>query len=162
MNFRITQIADWDKRLNESYKIREYFEDLIKKEILIPYKIILEGKWIIELTIHLVPDTREGKIEFFRGSTYKSFNLKTFPIFIPLNKIVNSTDIVKNYVDYLFLAIKEFFILNYRKIKMDVFEKINKEIDYNYLCSLPFPAPFKDQKYIGDDSGTVKKLLSSG
>ena len=37
------------------------------------------------------------------------------------------------------------------KVTLDFMSELQKQIDMNYLLSLPYPAPFEEQKYLLDE-----------
>ena len=45
-----------------------------------------------------------------------------------------------------------FFNRFYKKVKPVDLERFKAKIDYAYLMTLPYPAPFEEQRYLGDDS----------
>lgn len=56
------------------------------------------------------------------------------------------------YADLLFDAFGAFLLYNFKKIKKNDLDILKTKIDNNIVCGFPFPAPFSEQQYQGDDS----------
>ncbi|WP_289751113.1 hypothetical protein [Bacteroides acidifaciens] len=56
------------------------------------------------------------------------------------------------YADLLFDAFGAFLVYNFKKIKKSDLDMLKTKIDNNIVCGFPFPAPFSEQQYQGDDS----------
>ncbi len=55
------------------------------------------------------------------------------------------------YANLLFDAFGATLLYNFKKLKKSDFNKVKTLIDNDVVCSFPFPAPFSEQKYEGDD-----------
>ena len=56
------------------------------------------------------------------------------------------------YADLLFDAFGAFLLYNFKKVKKSDLDMLKTKIDNNIVCGFPFPAPFSEQQYQGDDS----------
>lgn len=66
------------------------------------------------------------------------------------------------YVDILFDAFAATLLYNFKKLKKPEFDELKTHIDPDIVCSFPFPAPFSEQRYIGDDSRYRVIMLDNG
>jgi hypothetical protein len=56
-----------------------------------------------------------------------------------------------DYANLLFDAFAATLLLNFKKLKKSEFDELKTHIDYDVVCSFPFPAPFIEQKYQSDE-----------
>lgn len=56
------------------------------------------------------------------------------------------------YADLLFDAFAATLLHNFKKLKKSEFDELKTHIEQDVICSFPFPAPFSEQKYQGDDN----------
>lgn len=149
-----------------SSKIKEYFVTFITENILKEKKIILGGKWRVDLTISFEGESRLG---FPRKTTLdksprivSSEGVKLYWVFVPVKTIQESENPLLKTIELMYEAISIFFTTTYKKVTSDFMNYLWKEVDLNYLLSLPYPAPIEDQKYTGDviqPDGTVKNVV---
>lgn len=66
------------------------------------------------------------------------------------------------YADILFDAFGAFLLYNFKKVKKSDLDMLKTKIDNNIVCGFPFPAPFSEQQYQGDDSYFRLTRLSNG
>ena len=66
------------------------------------------------------------------------------------------------YADLLFDTFGAFFLYNFKKIKKSDLDMLKTKIDNNIVCGFPFPAPFSEQQYQGDDSYFRLTQLENG
>lgn len=66
------------------------------------------------------------------------------------------------YADLLFDAFGAFLLYNFKKIKKNDLDILKTKIDNNIVCGFPFPAPFSEQQYQGDDSYFRLTQLENG
>lgn len=52
-------------------------------------------------------------------------------------------------------------IILYKKVKKEELDNLKAGLDYEYINSFPFPAPFEEQKYLTDD-GVISMTHDSG
>lgn len=145
------------------YKTLEYFEDFVIENVIKKFKVIENSKWTHRFGI------------FFDSCDYKNIpeHIKSFDgiekclVILPPNTF--SKEAIKGYsVQFFATKIKDnpngefigfcemmidfietFFILNYKKISEIDFKQIRKDIDWEYLKSIKYPADLKDQHFVG-------------
>lgn len=158
----IRQYAGFTPRPAFSYKIREYFEQLVLEELLIPSKIIVNGKFEIWLELSFVDYYKptDKRVEMiYKPATYTRELIKTYAAFLNYPILLQSTNYRLTYIEMIVETIELFFTRFYKKIKTENFMKMNAKIDYDYLMSLPYPASFEEQQYAMDDSGNMQKFM---
>lgn len=57
------------------------------------------------------------------------------------------------YADLLYDAFAALILFNFKKLKMADFERVKTLLKEDIICGFPFPAPFEEQKYTGDNGG---------
>ena len=150
--FSITQACSSKDRPPISYKIREYFVHFITENVLIPKKIILNGKWNICLAFIFLKDGKFGPsgVYVYKPTSVSSDNVTIYPIQVPLKEIVESNNPLLRTIELFYEGIKLFFVKNYKKVDEKFMDDLWVKVDLDYLLSLPYPANIKDQKYVGD------------
>lgn len=61
----------------------------------------------------------------------------------------------------LFMICSVLYLLSYTKSKKEELDNLKAGLDYEYINSFPFPAPFEEQKYLTDD-GVISMTHDSG
>lgn len=154
-NFKIYQCAIGEARPPISYKICEYFEQFVKENILERKKIIIGGSWNIHLTINFLttgPKVLFNGVALGNGATtVKSEAVKLYSALILIEPIQEAENPLLKTVELMYEAIKLFFTKTYKKISREFMDELWNQIDVNYLLSLPYPAPFAEQRYFMDD-----------
>lgn len=56
----------------------------------------------------------------------------------------------REYTDLLFDGIGAALVFNFKRLKREEFDGLKPKIDWSIVESFPFPAPFEEQRYIGD------------
>ena len=64
---------------------------------------------------------------------------------------VSASITTREYADLLFDGIGSALVFNFKRLKREEFDALKSEIDWSVVESFPFPAPFEDQQYIGDE-----------
>ena len=72
-----------------------------------------------------------------------------------LNVDVKAANVSENitpreYADLLFDGIGAALVFNFKRLKREEFDGLKPKIDWSIVESFPFPAPFEEQRYIGD------------
>jgi hypothetical protein len=149
--FTITLTSQSKDRPPISYKVMDYFVSLMIENVLIPQKIILTGKWNINLAIMFLETGKFGPsgVYLYKPTTVSSDNVKFYPVQIPLKEIRESADPFLRTIELIYEGIKLFFIAHYKKIEDQFMDALWLKVDLNYLLSLPYPAKLTDQKYVG-------------
>jgi len=151
--FYIKKTCSEKNRPAYSYLVDEYLENFINENILGPYKIINGGKWNIWLSMMFLKKGNfgpDGVYVFNKATTVSAEKVKFYPVQIPLEEVFRTKNVVKNLVELYFEAFRQFFTLNYKRIRPEIFVDLKKKIDWTYLNSLPYPAAINEQRYIGD------------
>lgn len=159
-SFYITHYCDEDDlrfRPRASYKARVYLCNFFFKNILVP-KSILVNKWNVNLSISFGMVKKESEIIIAPSRKFSQENTILFPAMVPLNSILGSQTPFKDYLEIIIDVIWLFILENSKNVSHDELEQVIERIDYDFLYSLPYPAPFIEQKYIGDDSVKIQNL----
>jgi hypothetical protein len=152
-----------------SAKVSEYIIELISRNILVPLKIMQSDKFDYLLSLSFskyIP----GKHKINSVSPYTTDQKKfVTPIgFSTIDKTtkwaylsVSATDLdetikPKDYAILAYELVSSFLIKNFKKITKEILDKNLETLDYGFINSLPYPAPFEEQKYSLDESGYVK------
>lgn len=137
-----------------SYRIREYLMKFITECILEKKKIIVGGKWTVTLSLHFVGEGRMYKsrnIFLAKGlRTITTEGIKIYDIIIPLKLIQEAENPLLKTIELMYESVKIFLTTTYKKVSSEFMDELWKQIDLDYLLSLPYPAPLNEQKYIGD------------
>ena len=64
---------------------------------------------------------------------------------------VSASITTREYADLLFDGIGSALVFNFKRLKREEFDALKSEIDWSVVESFPFPAPFEDQQYMGDE-----------
>ena len=57
----------------------------------------------------------------------------------------------REYADLLFDGIGAALVFNFKRLKREELDGLKPKIDWSMVESFPFPAPFEEQQYIGDE-----------
>lgn len=57
----------------------------------------------------------------------------------------------REYADLLFDGIGAALVFNFKRLKREEFDGLKPKIDWSIVESFPFPAPFEEQRYLGDE-----------
>lgn len=137
-----------------SYKVIEYLENQVSENLLKLKKIIVNGSWEIHLVLTFCQETERYKSDYIflakLPRTVTVDKIKIYEALIPMKLIVNSKEPYKKTIELIFEAIKIFLTTNYKKVTKSDFDKLWEKIDHEYLLSLPYPAPIKEQRYLTD------------
>jgi hypothetical protein len=118
-------------------------------------KIAYGGNWCILLAIYFVdpfPKSPDRRVFLGKGvRTISADKIKMYEILISVKTIKESNDPLLTTIELMYDAISEFLTATYKKVKPEFMEALWKEVDLSYLTSLPYPAPFQEQKYNLDE-----------
>jgi hypothetical protein len=152
--FRIIQGGNFLGRPPISYRVREYLEEVVTEDILKKHNIIVNSNWNIALGVIFVGSgpyfTAKEVIVKTKPRTIGSEKTKLFTALIPLITITESDEPYTKTVKMMFEAIKQLLTLTYRKVTAAEMDELWGKLDFDYLRSLPYPAPFSEQKYAGE------------
>jgi hypothetical protein len=155
MEFSLRLVASLDKRLKMSHQVRDHLQVLVTKHIIQPYG--LKSKWETYISMHLVGSNWTGKpIDVIikpntASRRSEGYYARAYTIFMSLQHINAAPGPVRAFVEFAVLGLEELFTTLYKKIKPGDFAALRADIDWAYIASLPFPAPFEEQGYLGDD-----------
>lgn len=153
--FKIHQTCTSDiARPPISYKTREYFEQFLSDAVFEKKKIIIGGKWTIFLSMLFVEEGARFTLRdvyMAKGArTISADAIKIYEILIPLICIQEAENPLLKTVELMYEAIKKFLTTTYKKVTPELMDELWKQVDLDYLLSLPYPALLADQKYVGD------------
>ncbi|MBO9151155.1 hypothetical protein ACFOTA_02980 [Chitinophaga sp. GCM10012297] len=154
--FLISQNAVDQARPPISHQVAKYLEHFITERVLKEKRIILDGQWNVRLSMFFIEDGPRFQLngvlfqQTATARTVKAERLKIFQVFVSYTAILKSEDPYRKTITLMYEAIKAFFTSIYKKVSPDFMDELFEELDFAYLMSLPYPAPFEDQKYVGD------------
>ena len=153
--FLIHQLGDIATRPPTSCQVKEYFEEFILENVLIKKKIAVGGKWQIMFTIHFQEKgtkTTFDDVAIAKGCrTVAAESVKLYESVILVNAIRSYEDPYLGTIELMYKAIKLFLTAAYKKVTSEFMDELWNQVDLNYLLSLPYPAPFSEQKYLNDE-----------
>lgn len=152
--FKILLSCDsYKKRPQISYKIREYLAKFITENLLKEKKLVVGGKWKINLGLIFLTEGKYGPKYIKMANsprTIRSDGIKLYEIVIPLKLIEESDKQLLKTIELIYESLKIFFTTTFKKITPEFMDELWKKIDLDYLLCLPYPAPLEEQKYVGD------------
>ena len=154
-HFKLLKSGTIDDRPPMSFLVDEYFEIFVTNKVLRTKSIIVESKWNIYLSLIFVGDG--PKVLFDRMAfiekprTVRFEQLKIYTVLIRYNQIEGAKDPYLKTIELIYEAISMFLTTVYKKVSRSFMDELWLKIDLDYLLSLPYPAPFEDQKYVADD-----------
>jgi hypothetical protein len=147
------------KRPRIDYRISEYLFDFINQKILTDKKVMQSGNYSITLFMKLF-DPEKHKFVFenpyntdktkfdFPGN--RSFTSKTIYIFCD-SLLFDSQMTPSEYTRIVYDMYAFYFIHRYKRLTKALFDETKKQLDYDFINSFEFPAPFENQKYSLDE-----------
>ena len=164
MAFVIHRIVGEDnllKRPRVSHKISEYIFEYIDTQILRPARIMQSDKFIYDMNLHFSFEIPKNHKIIYR-SPYSTDNrlyipMKGFRTFEKLTKNAHLSVIAddldhdiapKEYAFLVFRMFADYLLVNYKKLKKETFDRLEKVLDLKYIESFPFPADDDDQLYV--------------
>ena len=150
--FLIKKISTDPNRPPYSYKVEEYFEEFVYNNILQPFNVILNEKWKVLLSIMIFKKDENSPtgVNIYEPSIIEEEQIKYFPVAINMEDVYANDQPLENIVSLYFQIISLFFLSNYKEISKEYMLDLKDKLDWDYLLSLPYPAPFLEQKYVGD------------
>lgn len=136
-----------------SYRICEYFNEFMSESFAKKKPKLISKDWKINLGIIIQSEGRYGPKEIFLASkprTIKSEGVKLYEMVVPLKLITDTNNPHRRTIEIIYEAVKIFFTSTYKSVSTEFMDELWKEIDLDYLLSLPYPAPLNEQKYVGD------------
>jgi hypothetical protein len=150
--FIIKKVCDEPDKPPYSYKVDEYFEQFVRENIIEPFNIIAEDDWKILLSIMMFKKDEESQegVSIYPAETIDEEKIRYYPIAINIEDVYANNTPMENIVGIYYQIISLFFISNYEGISEEFMLELKKKLDWDYLLSLPYPAPSEQQKYVGD------------
>lgn len=150
--FSISQLCASKDRPPISHKVRDYLVQFVREEILIPEKMALSADWNIELAMMFMPGGEHGpeQVDIHEPDIFDDIRLKAYPVVIPLDAIHQAEDPYLKTIELMYEGLFLFFTAIYKNITPHRMQALWEKIDFDYLFSLPYPADFTEQQYIGD------------
>jgi hypothetical protein len=160
-DFKIDLLCDelFD-RPKMSFRLRELIEDYVIEHILVPNRIIVGGKWRVELHVYFDTDI-DIDMDLLPPFSFIDLKLKTYPIYAYLGKINEAEDTVAAFVSCLIDCVSLFLVSNYKKVTVQQLEKLKDIVDSEAIKSIQYPASFEEQRYVRDDSPIVREMYLS-
>lgn len=151
--FSIKKVSSEENRPPYSYKVEEYFEDFVHENILKPFNIILEDDYKTILSIMLLNKDEESPegVNFYEPEALDEEKIRFYPVTIYIEDLLAKEQPLENLVSLYFQIISIFFLSYYRQITTEYMLALKEKLDWDYLLSLPYPAPANEQKYVGDN-----------
>ena len=157
-----------------SFMISEYVWKYIYEKYLLKLRLMSEEKY--NYNIFLSFNKYNPNIhKFMFNSAYNHEKCFFWPE--PKFRTVNVTDkwltisltaecIDENIIPALYASLVydmfcSLLIILYKKVKKEELDNLKAGLDYEYINSFPFPAPFEEQKYLTDD-GVISMTHDSG
>lgn len=159
-SFSLSLVSSGNRFYPISSRILRYFEEFVYTNILIPQKIIIHSKWEIGLFYMF---GGEGKYAVPHTHLYPyqqtgNFN-KDFPVSIVLNDILNAENKSLKVAELIYEGIVLYFTSNFKKTSNEFMENLKSDINWDYLASLPYPAPLKDIEYVGQTYMSLSRVM---
>ena len=151
-----------------SIHVDEYIWSFIEENIVKPHKLMRSEKHEYLLDIAF-GQFDPAKHRYFPLSSYngllregvemdsanRSYFREDFAGGKVLNVDVKAANVSENitpreYADLLFDGIGAALVFNFKRLKREEFDGLKPKIDWGIVESFPFPAPFEEQRYIGD------------
>lgn len=148
--FSIKKICTEDNRPPYSIKVDEYFERFVTDNILKPFDIILNDEWKVILSIMIFKkeaDAPEG-VSIYEPDNIEEEKVRFYPVGINLEDIYKTEEHIVNIVGLYFQIISLFFLSNYKNISKEYMVGLMDKIDWDFLFSIPYPAPAEEQGYV--------------
>jgi len=151
--FFIKRLCIDEERPPFSQKLEEYFENYIHHYILVPNNIILNEEGETWLTMMIMSQGIYGgaEVEVHPPQVTAEDGVTSYPVYIPLEAIYEFDTPVDTLIELYFKAFTEFFTTYFKEVTMDDIRQLKAITDFDYLRSLPFPAPPGEQGYLGDE-----------
>jgi hypothetical protein len=149
-SFTIKKICAEEDRPPYSIKVDEYFQTFVYENILKPFDLIITSGWKVVLSI-MIFKKEEGCPEgicFYEPDIFEEDKLKIFPVAINLEDIYKTDDHIENIIGLYFQIISMFFTSYVETIEKKYLVELMAKIDWDYLFSLPYPAPEAEQGYV--------------
>ena len=92
-------------------------------------------------------------ISFYEPDLFEDEKIKVYPVAININDIYRNNQHVQNVVGLYFQLLSMFFLSNYKLVSREYVADLMEKLDWDYLLSLPYPAPEEEQGYVHNYSG---------
>ncbi|RAJ08559.1 hypothetical protein LX64_01212 [Chitinophaga skermanii] len=152
--FTIHQFAtNHEVRPPISYLVRKYFEEFIQTNLLQDKKLQVPHEVAIVLDLYFVEDVVGGPKEIFLSPIIpnkKNQPKKPYMMLVPLGLLKNAQDPQSKTMELMYEAIMLLCVNIFPKLPPNYMANLGKKIDWNYLKSLPYPAPQAEQQYVSD------------
>lgn len=147
--------TEFEERPRISSEIRKHLIELIVEKILMHKKVIVFDKHSYNVTFNIRPNSDSVKPDRVLWSVRTIEGIQNIGISL-YYKSVSQDMTPHEYTDALFDGLKTFLTEKYKKITPEEMEAVREQINWAYIDSLPFPAPFEDQQYILDANPNVE------
>lgn len=90
------------------------------------------------------------RISIYGSSAVEKEKITFYPVSINLEHVYKNNTPLENIISLYYQIISLFFLSNYKSISTNDVLQLKDKLNWDYLLSLPYPAPFTEQKYVGD------------
>ena len=150
-----------------SIHVDEYIWSFIEENIVKPHKLMRSEKYgyLLDISLREGVEMDSANRSYFREDFAGGKDRTTW--FSPnkiwtncgdkvLNVDIKAANVSENitpreYADLLFDGIGAALVFNFKRLKREEFDGLKPKIDWSIVESFPFPAPFEEQRYIGDE-----------
>ena len=144
-----------DSRPPISFRVCEYFSQVIVKQLLVSEKIILKSQWEVHLILQFICESEFYKSDYLfmprtPTSVSKEELVKSYTVLIPMKLVKNVDEPYYSTIGLIQDAVTLFFTTTYKKVTKQKMDNFWKDTDYAYLLSLPYPAPLAEQRFLSD------------
>lgn len=152
--FIIRKICTHANRPPYSHKVDAYFEDFVHEHILTPLQLLSneDDAILLSLIILTKDETKMEGIGIYEPSVLAEERIVYHPVSIRLEEVYKDDNVMENIISLYYQLISLFFIHYYEQVTSELMMALKEKLDWNYLLSIPYPAPYEEQQYVGDTS----------
>jgi hypothetical protein len=148
--FQIKKICNEPDRPPYSHQVDRYFEQFVLDNIITPLHL-QTGNVLLSIMLLSKQDVQGDGISIYKPSSIPEERLTFYPVSIILDEVYNGDSVMENMISLYFQVICLFFRNYFPTVTSEFLLGLKDKLDWDFLLSLPYPAPFEDQQYVGDD-----------
>lgn len=157
-----------------SYKISEYVWKYIYENYLFKLKLMSEDKFNYHILLTFAkynPDIHKFMFKspynrekcFFRPSpNFRKVKITKCLVIGLTGECVDENISSSLYASLVYDMFCAQLIVLYKKVKKEDLDKLKTGLDYEYINSFPYPAPFEEQRYMIDNQPTLTTIYDNG
>ena len=145
------------------YRIDEYLFDFINAHILTEKGLMQTG--VHDFTIFMTTDMLEHNAagESHSGTPYDTKQVKYDPLDVKskhisifcCSSLFTAQMTPTEYVGIVYDMFALYFTLRCKELTKEIFDELKQKIDYDFINSFEFPAPFENQRYSSDEHSSI-------